>query len=286
MSQRIENIQFKRNKTIYQSLAELVTAVKSQDFLTKPEIAAMGDGELIMFRYKDTTGNIATLMGCIYNPDASTKEIHLEMATEEIKKIVKENVDAATAKLKPKVDPNDKVLNVDNDGNLVSIISISRDDKVVKLTGKNNGVISQFDLPETNITKDVISLKYIPEEAKLQLLGTDKSVIGEVDFPFETMVTASELTADNKLKLTFNTTNGPQEVIVPMDKLKDVYEAADKSITIEANKVGVNLSKTQSTLPITLASDGLKVDDAKVVAVETDLNDLKNDLKKVDLGTF
>lgn len=29
MSQRIENIQFKRNKTIYQSLAELVTAVKS-----------------------------------------------------------------------------------------------------------------------------------------------------------------------------------------------------------------------------------------------------------------
>lgn len=286
MSQRIENIQFKRNKTIYQSLAELVTAVKSQDFLTKPEIAAMGDGELIMFRYKDTTGNIATLMGCIYNPDASTKEIHLEMATEEIKKIVKENVDAATAKLKPKVDPNDKVLNVDNDGNLVSIISISRDDKVVKLTGKNNGVIGQFDLPETNITKDAISLKYIPEEAKLQLLGTDKSVIGEVDFPFETMVTASELTADNKLKLTFNTTNGPQEVVVPMDKLKDVYEAADKSITIEANKVGVNLSKTQSTLPITLAADGLKVDDAKVVAVETDLNDLKNDLKKVDLGTF
>ena len=286
MSQRIENIQFKRNKTIYQSLAELVTAVKSQDFLTKPEIAAMGDGELIMFRYKDTTGNIATLMGCIYNPDASTKEIHLEMATEEIKKIVKENVDAATAKLKPKVDPNDKVLNVDNDGNLVSIISISRDDKVVKLTGKNNGIISQFDLPATNITKDAISLKYIPEEAKLQLLGTDKSVIGEVDFPFETMVTASELTADNKLKLTFNTSNGPQEVIVPMDKLKDVYEAADKSIEIAANKVGVNLSKTQSTLPITLAADGLKVEDAKVVAVETDLNDLKNDLKKVDLGTF
>ena len=286
MPQRIENIQFKRNKTIYQSLAELVTAVKSQDFLTKPEIAAMGDGELIMFRYKDTTGNIATLMGCIYNPDASTKEIHLEMATEEIKKIVKENVDAATAKLKPKVDPNDKVLNVDNDGNLVSIISISRDDKVVKLTGKNNGVISQFDLPETNITKDAISLKYIPEEAKLQLLGTDKSVIGEVDFPFETMVTASELTADNKLKLTFNTTNGPQEVVVPMDKLKDVYEAADKSIEIAANKVGVKLSKTQSTLPITLAADGLKVDDAKVVAVETDLNNLKKDLKKVDLGTF
>ena len=246
----------------------------------------MGDGELIMFRYKDTTGNIATLMGCIYNPDASTKEIHLEMATEEIKKIVKENVDAATAKLKPKVDPNDKVLNVDNDGNLVSIISISRDDKVVKLTGKNNGVISQFDLPATNITKDAISLKYIPEEAKLQLLGIDKSVIGEVDFPFETMVTASELTADNKLKLTFNTTNGPQEVVVPMDKLKDVYEAADKSIEIAANKVGVKLSKTQSTLPITLAADGLKVDDAKVVAVETDLNNLKKDLKKVDLGTF
>lgn len=291
--QKIKNLQFKRNKTVYESLAKLVEAVKDQAFLTKPEIASMLDGELILFRYKDTTGNIATLMGCIYMPNETTREIHLEMATDEIKNIVNDKVNSAVANLKVKVDPNDKILKTDSTGNLTSNLSLTKEagSNVIKLIGNDAAnPISTVELPKNEITSADVKLEYDSTKGIIKLVNGAGAPIGDpIDLPFEQMVSASELTKDNKLKLTFNTTNGPQEVLVDLNKLKDIYEAGDKSVKVDSNKISVQLASAAEgdLAKLILDANGLKVDNTDLkVKLEEMLTNINNALTKIDLGTF
>lgn len=282
MSQKINSIQFKRNKTIYQSFAELVTAVKSQDFLANPEIATMKDGELIMFRYKDTTGNIATLVGSVYNPDSSTKEIHLEIGTDKIKKIIQEELkNIGDNQSKITINSADKILSLGSDNTLTANLNLVKSGDTLKLIGKNNLVISTITLPKSESTIDSLSFNWLPQEAKLQLISND-NVLSEVDFPFETMVQSSELTTDNKLKLVFNTAKGPQSVIVDLNKLKDIYTAGDSTISVTGNKISTKVSSKTTSLPITKETDGLWVNDAKLTETVNDLNSLKTKVSNLE----
>lgn len=260
--QKIKNLQFKRNKTIFSSFDELVATVKDPAFLRKTEIVEMQDGELLMFRYKDSTGNIATLVGSVYNPDSTTKEIHLEIGTDKIKKIIQEELkNIGDNQSKITINSADKILSLGSDNTLTASLNLVKSGDTLKLIGKNNLVISTITLPNSGSTVNSLSFNWLPQEAKLQLIGDSNKVLSEVDFPFETMVQSSELTTDNKLKLVFNTTKGPQSVLVDLNKLKDIYTAGDSTILVSGNKVSTKVSSKTSTFPITKVSDGLWIDD-------------------------
>lgn len=283
MAQNIKTLKIKRNVGTYASLTALTTAVKDPSFIKKPEIASMTDGELIMFRYLDESGNAATLMGTIYNPNDTTKEIHLEMSTAEIKELIKQGV-GTNAKIN--VSSTDKVLELDSNGALSSTLSISREGNLVKLLGKKNTLIGSFSLPtepSSGATTAAVSLNYKPDKAILQLIKDDDgSVISEIDFPFETMVQTSELTSDNKLKLVFNTTNGTQEVIVDINKLKDIYTSGDSTILVSGNKVSTRVSSKTSTFPITKVSDGLWIDDT---SFKSQIKNITNRVANLETNT-
>lgn len=275
IEQKIKNLQFKRNKTIYPSLEDLIDAAKDPEFLKKPEIAEMQDGELLMFRYKDVYDNIATLVGCVYNPDEATKEIHLEISTDDIKKIIREELKYIDEG-KPNIfiDSSDKILSLENDNILSANLKLVKSENTLKLIGKNSVVISTITLPDAGVSADSLSFQWLPEQGKLQLVSGGKT-LSEVDFPFETMVKSSELMSDNKLKLVFNTTNGTQDVIVDLNKLKDIYTAGDSSISVEGNKISAKIASNQSSLPITKENDGLRVNDVKLTETVNNLNSLE-----------
>lgn len=285
MAQSIKTLKIKRNVGTYASLTALTTAVKDSNFIKKPEIASMSDGELIMFRYLDENGNTATLMGTIYNPNDTTKEIHLEMSTAEVKKLIQQGIDAgvnnAIENAKVKVPTSDNVLAIDSKQNLTSTINIVKQGNNIQLVGKNSKVINSVDL-STIQTKTSVSFKWIPNEAKLQLIGESNNVLSEVDFPFETMVTDSELTADNNLKLTFNTTKGQQDVIVNLDKLKDIYTAGDSTILVSSNKISTKISSVASKLPLVKKSDGLWVDDSDYLTTKNGLSGVTNRVSSLE----
>lgn len=280
MAQSIKTLKIKRNVGTYASLAALTTAVKDPNFIKKPEIASMTDGELIMFRYLDENGKAATLMGTIYNPNDTTKEIHLEMSTAEVKELIKQGV-GTNAKIN--VSSTDKVLELDGNGALSSTLSIVREGNTVKLLGKRNTLIGSFNLPtdpSSGATTAAVSLNYKADQALLQLIKDDDgSVISEVDFPFETMVQASELTLDNRLKLTFNTSNGTQDVIVDLNKLKDIYTSGDSTILVSGNKVSTRVSSKTTTFPITKVSDGLWIDDTSFKSQITNITNRVSNLE-------
>lgn len=286
--QKIKNLQFKRNKTIFSSFDKLVATVKDPAFLRKTEIVEMQDGELLMFRYKDTTGNIATLVGSVYNPDSSTKEIHLEIGTDKIKKIIQEelkNIDTSGgSQSNISINSADKILSLGSDNTLTANLNLVKSGDTLKLIGKNNLVISTITLPKSESTIDSLSFNWLPQEAKLQLISND-NVLSEVDFPFETMVQSSELTTDNKLKLVFNTTKGPQSVLVDLNKLKDIYTAGDSTISVTGNKISTKVSSKTTSLPITKETDGLWINDAKLTETVNDLNSLKAKVSNLEAGS-
>ena len=283
--QKIKNLQFKRNKTIFSSFDELVATVKNPAFLRKTEIVEMQDGELLMFRYKDSTGNIATLVGSVYNPDSTTKEIHLEIGTDKIKKIIQEELkNIGDNQSKITINSADKILSLGSDNTLTAKLNLVKSGDTLKLIGKNNLVISTITLPKSESTIDSLSFNWLPQEAKLQLISND-NVLSEVDFPFETMVQSSELTTDNKLKLVFNTTKGPQSVLVDLNKLKDIYTAGDSTISVTGNKISTKVSSKTTSLPITKETDGLWVNDAKLTETVNDLNSLKTKVSNLETGS-
>lgn len=283
--QKIKNLQFKRNKTIFSSFDELVATVKDPAFLRKTEIVEMQDGELLMFRYKDSTGNIATLVGSVYSPDSTTKEIHLEIGTNKIKKIIQEELkNIGDNQSKITINSADKILSLGSDNILTANLNLVKSGDTLKLIGKNNLVISTITLPKSESTINSLSFNWLPQEAKLQLISND-NVLSEVDFPFETMVQSSELTTDNKLKLVFNTTKGPQSVIVDLNKLKDIYTAGDSTISVTGNKISTKVSSKTTSLPITKETDGLWVNDVKLTETVNDLNLLKAKVNSLEAGS-
>lgn len=264
-NKKIEHIQFRRNKTVYPNLNALIKAIKEPTFIASfsPDIR---DGEIVLLRYTGEDNLVNTLLAEVYVKPSGEKELHIECTSEDIKDII----------LKLIQDNSSNGTGIESDGTTLKI-KISSQDKVLSLN--KDGLSAN------------VSLKYIPTEAKVQLLGKDNTVISEVDFPFESMVKASELTKDNKLKLTFNTTKGDQVIEVNLAKLVDVYTAGD-SIAITGKKVSVKVDSTASKgeLPIVNTTNGLKVDDSKfkslterVTKVEKGQIDLP---ETIDLGYF
>lgn len=92
----IKSIQIKRNTHIYNSLDELYATIKDSSFLNTT-LAGVKDGELLLFRYKNSDGTTGSLLGEMYvEKPSGKKSLHIEVTLQDLEryidKVIKEKL--------------------------------------------------------------------------------------------------------------------------------------------------------------------------------------------------
>jgi hypothetical protein len=113
-----------------------------------------------------------------------------------------------------------------------------------------------------------LSLEYIPEEGKINLLGKMESetnepiVISTINLPVDNYLKHAEVVVDpddeepgTYLLLTFNTAEGDNDVYVDLHDLVDVYTSGNNSIIVQQNKIYLKIDANSN---LETGSDGLK----------------------------
>lgn len=91
----IKSIQIKRNTHIYNSLDELYATIKDSSFLNTT-LAGVKDGELLLFRYKNSDGTTGSLLGEMYVEQSGKRSLHIEVTLQDLEryidKVIKEKL--------------------------------------------------------------------------------------------------------------------------------------------------------------------------------------------------
>ena len=98
------------------------------------------------------------------------------------------------------------------------------------------------DAQDANTTYGIV---YDSDAKEIKLVeGGTELVIDATDFIKDGMVSNVELNADNDLVITFNTDAGEEDIVVPLDKLIDVYSGIDGDrikVTVEGNNIKADI---------------------------------------------